>query len=51
MKKTVVVLCGSMKVKDEIIKIKDELEKKLQSIITYRMHARIAKRNSLTCPF
>ena len=28
MKKTVVVLCGSMKVKDEIIKIKDELEKK-----------------------
>ena len=28
MKKPKIVLCGSMKVKDEIIKIKDELEKK-----------------------
>ena len=27
MKKTVFVLCGSMKVKNEILKIKDELEK------------------------
>ena len=28
MKKPKIVLCGSMKVKDEIIKIKDELEKR-----------------------
>lgn len=33
MKKTVVVLCGSMKVKDEIIKIKDELEKKNYKVL------------------
>lgn len=28
MKKPKIVLCGSMKVKDEIIKIKDEIRKK-----------------------
>lgn len=33
MKKRTVVLCGSMKVKDELLKIKDELEKKNYEVL------------------
>ena len=36
-----IVICGSMKVKDRIIEISKELEKKrIQRITTSRMHAR-----------
>lgn len=33
MKKTVIVLCGSMKIKDEILKIKEKLEKKNYEVL------------------
>lgn len=33
MKKTIIVLCGSMKVKEDIIKIKEELEKKNYKVL------------------
>ena len=33
MKKTIVVLCGSMKVKQDIIKIKEELEKRNYEVL------------------
>lgn len=35
-----IVLCGSMKVKNKILEIKDEFKKRIQCIIARRMYER-----------